>query len=556
MKKFWEKNNLVKVVGIMVVFAALLTWLIPQAEVFRTIEVTDAEIVRLGIMDFFQYIVMVIPYFSIYFIFVFVLAAFYQVISKIGAYQRLTSGIAKAFKSKEWIFAIIASLIFAVLAALTTEYVTLVIFIPFVITIISKMKLSKITAFAVTFGSIIVGLMGSLYNFQVAGHNVDIFGGDYAQHFWVRIALLVSAFVVFNLFNVLHIKKTLKTKKSEVVEDPFATEETPKKDGTSFNVGPWILGAVGILFVILSFLNAGDDLLVPAVLVVGITLLIIAAVAKFLPKATFALLFGLFALITILAYLPWDAFGEYGVQLFSDLTRGFIGYELTIPGIMSEVPIFAYIFGNVPAFGNWNMVTIQILLLVTMFVMKWTYKISTDDFIASIGDGLKKVAKLAGLLLLIHAIIVITMYSNVIPTVVYWLMDRIEGFSLFFGTISAFIGSVFTIKYQFLMHLVGSHFSVTYSEYTAQLAIMFQAVYGFVAMLAPTSLLLLVGLFYSNISYKEWLKYIWKFLIIMLLIILSILAVVFELSIVWIILFGIFSVLSLVVLVGHTVTKK
>jgi len=480
MKKFWEKvskawenHNIVKIAAVMVIFAGLLTWLIPAGSFHQGQMIIAEEITRLGISDFFEYIILGMAYFAVFFSFVFVLGAFYQVLSKVGAYQRLTTGIAKSFKNREYVFVVLTSFLFAIFAALTTEYIILAVFIPFAITIVSKMKLSKMTAFAVTFGSVLIGLLGSLYSSQFAGMNVNVFRVDYSEHLWIKIAILVSAFVVFNLYNILHVKKTLANKKAEAVEDPFVNDEPVKKAKV------WPLVVIG----------------------------------------------GLFVLITILAFIPW--YEAFEIELFQNWHEAVLGFELSIPRIMSNVPIFAYILGDVPAFGEWSLLTIQVFMLVTMLIIKCSYKVKTDEFLSSIGEGLKKTAKLAGLLLLIHAIIVITMYSQVIPTTVDWLMNRTEGFSLFFGFLSGMISSIFTIKYQFVMQLIGSYFSVSYSDLSAQLAVLFQAIHGFVSFFAPTSLILLVGLFYSKISYKEWLKYIWQFLLIMFVIMTVIMIVIF-----------------------------
>ena len=52
-------------------------------------------------------------------------------------------------------------------------------------------------------------------------------------------------------------------------------------------------------------------------------------------------------------------------------------------------------------------------------------------------------------------------------------------------------------------------------------------VYGLVQLCIPTSGLLLVGLSYLNIDYKSWMKYIWIFilaLIILLLVLFTVIA--------------------------------
>ena len=47
-------------------------------------------------------------------------------------------------------------------------------------------------------------------------------------------------------------------------------------------------------------------------------------------------------------------------------------------------------------------------------------------------------------------------------------------------------------------------------------ALIFQAIYGLVMIIAPTSIFLLVGLSYFKVSYKEWFNYIWKYALLML----------------------------------------
>jgi len=59
--------------------------------------------------------------------------------------------------------------------------------------------------------------------------------------------------------------------------------------------------------------------------------------------------------------------------------------------------------------------------------------------------------------------------------------------------------------------------------------IIFQSMYGFVMLFAPTSVVLMAALSYLGVSYKEWLKNIWKLLLelfIVLLIIFIILALI------------------------------
>ena len=56
--------------------------------------------------------------------------------------------------------------------------------------------------------------------------------------------------------------------------------------------------------------------------------------------------------------------------------------------------------------------------------------------------------------------------------------------------------------------------------------LMFQSLYGVVQFAGPTSLLMIVGLSYLEVPYKSWVKYIWRFLIEMLMVIFVVLMIV------------------------------
>ena len=62
MKKFWEKHDLVKIAGIMVLFVVLLSWVIPQGY-WSGSELMVSDITRVGIFDFFTYGLLGIYYF-------------------------------------------------------------------------------------------------------------------------------------------------------------------------------------------------------------------------------------------------------------------------------------------------------------------------------------------------------------------------------------------------------------------------------------------------------------------------------------------------------------
>ena len=54
---------------------------------------------------------------------------------------------------------------------------------------------------------------------------------------------------------------------------------------------------------------------------------------------------------------------------------------------------------------------------------------------------------------------------------------------------------------------------VTATDTYPLISVIFQALYGIVTLVAPTSIPLMVTLAYLKVPYKDWLKYIWKILL-------------------------------------------
>ena len=54
---------------------------------------------------------------------------------------------------------------------------------------------------------------------------------------------------------------------------------------------------------------------------------------------------------------------------------------------------------------------------------------------------------------------------------------------------------------------------ITDESILASVAILLQGIYGIFFLVGPTSLILIIGLTYLDIPYTTWLKYIWRFIL-------------------------------------------
>ena len=241
MKKFWEKHDLLKVSGIVIIITVIMTWIIKQGN-WNGTELAVGEITRVGIFDFFTYGLLGMFYFTILVTFIFVVGGFYQVLSKTSSYQNLTNYIAKKSKGKEILFVLIVSFIIAALSAVLNEYYIILAFIPFILSIMSKMKLDKITGFVTTFGSILIGFIGSIYSTKIAGINNGIFSLEYNDFIWFKLCLFGISYILFNTFTVLHLKKKLKSKKDEALRKNMANGSNLWAVCLNFNFSLYAMG--------------------------------------------------------------------------------------------------------------------------------------------------------------------------------------------------------------------------------------------------------------------------------------------------------------------------
>lgn len=465
MKKETKKFDLVKVSGFMVLLTVLLTWIVPQGA-FNGTELTVSEITRVGLFDFFTYGLLGMYYFTVLVTFLFVLGAFYQVLSRIGGYQALTSKIAKMFKKKEILFVLIVSFIFTAIATVTNEYILLLVGVPFIITIMKEMKLDKITTFGATYGSILIGTVGSMYSTKIVGMNVDYLQMEYNTLWYIKLIILVLAFILFNVFNILHMRKTLKDKEREVAEDMFVPESVTKRKTI------WPLVVILTIFVIVSFM----------------------------------------------AYFPWKT--VFKIEWFETALKSVQEYKLF------DSTIFAYILGNINAFGAWDIFGIQALMIMVTILLKWIYKLDLDEFLSAYGEGFKKSGKLVIILLLTYLVLEFTVMYPVIPTIVDYIITLSDKFNIFLTTISGLFTSLFTVEYQYTVNLIGTYLTKTFADNVNHIGIILQTTYGIASMFAPTSIVLLLGLSSLDIKYKDWLKYIWKFVLAMIVILLIIMLII------------------------------
>ena len=465
MKKLFKENDLVKVVSIAILITLILTWIIPGGA-FSGTTFTDTGLSRIGLAEASISVVYAVSFFLQQIVFVLVLGAFYGVISLTNGYKELVTRCAKFVKGKEIPVVLITSALIAIFVSLSSQVFASMLFIPFIITVLLRANLDKKTAFVATFGSIFVGMIGATYGTEGLYFFNYYMGTDLTTEISMRFGILALAYVLFSLFNIMHIKKVLASKKTidESKEDKFAVEKSSKKKTKVWPI---------------------------------------------------AVLFAVVAIFTVLGYVRWEE--QFKITCFTEFHNWLTGLKI------GEHTVLSYILGGAAAFGTWELYSIFSVLIIVTLIAVIIYRVSLDDIIEGISNGLAKMAKPAMLMTLGYAVFVIIYWSPIVPTITNWIVAK--KFNPFLTTIAAFVSSVFTADFGYIGYSIGSFLTSAYADNMNQIFVIYPAMHGFTQMFAPTSVILLAGLSYVGISYKDWMKHIWKYIVTLL----AILVIVFAL---------------------------
>lgn len=436
----------------------LLTWVIPATSYDDAGALTLGAINPTGIWDIFYYISMLPAWFGENFIFVIFLGVFYGIINKTGALRSLVERIAECFKKREKLFLIVSSSFFILISSLTGMNFPLLVFIPLFVGVILTLGFNKITALIATIGSILVGVMGSLYatNLYSALASYIEAGIGYG---WYKLALIVAGLLIVGLY-LYFTSKISKGKTKEEIDE-------------------------GMLFI---EKNEGSKK------------------QKIWPLVT---VYSLILVLYILGLTPWSYM--YSFSGFSDFYTSL--YEVKI----GSFAIFKSILGaSLAPLGTWDISDASTVLLVSSVVLVLTYKVKWEEAYKGIVAGITKLLPTAGIALLANLGFVMASQSGALNTIVNAIAGLTDGINVFTYSLASFIGAALVSETYITSYITGIFSTVLGDAANLPLLVLIQQVmYGLAMLIAPTSIMLLVGLSYLEVGYTKWLKGIWKLLLIL-----------------------------------------
>ncbi len=510
------KRNILKVLGISFLIFAFMSWIIPVGT-YSGGKLTTDGISPVGLIDLVNKPVNAFITFVLYGVVFAVIGGLYGVMEKTGALEGVTNKLVSRFNEKENKFLVLTVVLFVLLSSVTGLIIPLFVLVPLFAAVLFKMNYDKLTVLAATVGSLLVGSVASTYGFNITGYTKNILSLDMNNQIVAKIILLVllTALLAFTVLSsskrkkqepitieeeVKEVKKEVKpVKKAEAKKvssvkktegkKTSSTKKTTKKPARKTNTKALAV-TKPVKKVSDSFVKTW-----PLVLVL-ILMLIVAFVGMY----------------------NW--YYSFNIDVFNNMHDAVMGVKI------KDFAIFESLFSGASQFGYWGNVEFIGLMIVTSMVISKIYKLSFNDYIESFIAGVKKWMPTAIYAALASVILGVLYQSlqygsgTLVDSINGKLFELSDGFNPIITGVSAlFSGFFFNDLYYLLADLSG--FVTGFDAASLSIAgLLIQSVYGVAMMIFPTSVVLIAGLSYFDVSYGKWMKYIWRFVLITFLLVL------------------------------------
>ncbi|MGM9881311.1 MAG: hypothetical protein ACI31S_00490 [Bacilli bacterium] len=417
-------------------------------------------------------------------VYLLVIGAFYEVLNLVPAYKKLIDNIALKLKANSKLFVFLMIVLFAAFTSLTGLTNVLLIFVPFVISIILILGYDKLVAVSSTIVAMFVGFIGGIFvtfrdpnsYYGYSSTTLEkLVGVSSNTTLWPKLILLVLGIALLIFFVNRHIKNVQDKKvKYELNDSNEVTVSEVKGDYKNIKTWPMIIMLV-LIFVVL-----------------------------------------------VMGYFPWNSL--FGIECFDKFNEWLLGLKIHDFAVFSNI-----ISGNIYAFGNWgslgSYMAIVITLITFTLIIKVIYKVKFDEVLSNFVDGAKRMVPIVLLVVLTYTILVCAYNTGFVSTIITWISESKIGLNVVTSSIITALGTLlhsdlyYTVAGAFMPMISAVADESMYGVY----AMTFQSIYGLISIIGPTSLLLIVVLKYFDIPYTSWVKYIWRFVLMLLLIIILVL---------------------------------
>ena len=264
------------------------------------------------------------------------------------------------------------------------------------------------------------------------------------------------------------------------------------KTSIASTVGAILLGSAASLYTnyvnqIMSATVSSNIIAKIVILVLGLGSLILFTILTSKPEKTnlekeevkkglkIMIAFDVIILFLILGMVSWN--GYFGFEGFTNFHKTLTDFKVF------DVSLFNAILGStLTAFGEWTLYNVIVLLVVTTVILSLIYKIKFDGLLESIASGIRRALPYAMIVILANLVLVGVYNSGFYTTIITSIAGMTD--KVLSGTTLSALSSVL------------------YPDYTY----------------ATQFTILLILLQTKNVSYKEWIKYIYKYFLGLLIV--------------------------------------
>lgn len=474
-----KKDSILKALGITFLVVVLLSWVIPAGSYSYGTYTASGSTNPIGLYDFLRVPVLTLINFLQCGLIFLAIGGFYGVLNQTGSYSNIVNNISKKWSKNKKKFLIITVILFSVLTSLTGLTDLMFILVPFFVAILLKLGYNKLTAFTSTVGSILVGNVGCTMGFNVWGYLKSYFSLNMTTLIFARIILLVMAVALL----IIMLSKTTKETSKISTKEKDSKESKKTKESTKTKEVKEVKEEIPLFED-----KKGKKSSLPLIILTAL----------------------LFVLIAVGGY-NW--YYSFNIEFFNNIYENVSAFEIAGYPIINNL----LALDNAPVLGYFQSYDITIILMIASLIIGWTYNVKIKDILSSFVKGAKEM-----LLPTIYAVLSYVVYACVlnvsgesfVSTIINKFIDS-SSFS-FLGTVGTSLVASFVYNdFSALLNVTVSLFTSNDSNVIPIIAFIIQGMFGIISLVAPTSVYLLAGLSYLDISYKEWIKHIWKYALIL-----------------------------------------
>lgn len=290
-------------------------------------------------------------------------------------------------------------------------------------------------------------------------------------------------------------------------------------------IGSIILGSVGSLYTIYANQILGSTIMDSILFKVIISLVSLISIIIFIlvfkkPEeiklekqevkkcAHISIIFDIILVLLILGMVPWAEY--FGFDGFTKFNESLLEFE-----VFGVSPYKAFIGSTMAPFGSFTLFDLSVVILLASVIVTLANRTKLNDFMQTLAISLKRALPYALIVILVNVVLVNIYSSGLFYTLVISITKLID--KLFAGSLISALASL-----AYPDHMYASQFTlstvtatITDKKFLVLLSVIFQAIYSLFLLVSPTSVLILLGLQYTNTSYKEWIKYIGKYFLVL-----------------------------------------